>query len=178
MLDCTRSTATQAVSDNIVLSDALGYQALNARAAKETLLNRIQVLEDAQNASKAAINKRRTVERLKGSSNISAQKVDDALAEMQDVRWAVTRCARDDRLTSAAPPTSGTGTRLAPRSARPSHLDQSSRGAPAPFAAGARGRRGRARRVCAHQDHVRAADAQGARGAPAGWAGCWAGRGG
>lgn len=75
----------QAVSDNIVLSDTLGYQALNARAAKETLLNRIQVLEDAQNASKAAINKRRTVERLKGSSNISAQKVDDALAEMQDV---------------------------------------------------------------------------------------------
>jgi hypothetical protein len=53
-------------------------------------LHRIQVLEDAQNASKTAINKRRTVERLKGSSNISTQKVDDAIAEMQDVSvWSV-----------------------------------------------------------------------------------------
>jgi len=72
----------------------LGYQALNARAAKETLLHRIQVLEDAQNASKVAINKRRTVERLKGSSNISAQKVDDAIAEMQDAQDLDTLLAR------------------------------------------------------------------------------------
>ncbi|KAL7421910.1 Vacuolar protein sorting-associated protein 17 [Cryptotrichosporon argae] len=74
----------QAANENVVLSDSLGYQALNARAAKEALVQRAQVLEDAQNATKAAISKRRNVERLKGSSNISASKVDDAIDEMKD----------------------------------------------------------------------------------------------
>lgn len=92
----------QAASENVVLSDSLGYQALNARAAKvsshtntilgpadtgfqDALSQRTQILEDSQNATKNAINKRRNVERMKGSSNINPAKVDDALHEMEDV---------------------------------------------------------------------------------------------
>ena len=100
----------QAVSDNVILSDSLGYQSLNAKSAKvssdrqlssiaketgaepdevdfsqETLNQRTHVLEEAQAASKAAINKRRVVERMKGSSNINPAKVDDALEDMREV---------------------------------------------------------------------------------------------
>jgi hypothetical protein len=78
----------QVASDNVVLSDSLGYQALNARAAKDALLHRTQILEDSQSATKAAINKRRNVERLKGSSNINPGKVDDAISEMEEVSCA------------------------------------------------------------------------------------------
>jgi hypothetical protein len=52
---------------------------------QETLNQRTHVLEEAQAASKAAINKRRVVERMKGSSNINPSKVDDALDDMRDV---------------------------------------------------------------------------------------------
>nr|XP_031862031.1 uncharacterized protein CI109_002444 [Kwoniella shandongensis]KAA5529103.1 hypothetical protein CI109_002444 [Kwoniella shandongensis] len=74
----------QAASENVTLSDSLGYQALNARSAKDALAQRTQLLEDSQTATKAAINKRRNVERLKGSSSINQAKVDDALSEMQE----------------------------------------------------------------------------------------------
>ncbi|WWC90201.1 uncharacterized protein L201_005134 [Kwoniella dendrophila CBS 6074] len=74
----------QAASENVILSDSLGYQALNARAAKDALIQRTTLLEDSQTATKSAINKRRNVERLKGSSKIDPVKVDDALHEMQE----------------------------------------------------------------------------------------------
>ncbi|WVQ64286.1 uncharacterized protein L199_002448 [Kwoniella botswanensis] len=74
----------QAASENVILSDSLGYQALNARAAKDALLQRTTLLEDSQTATKSAINKRRNVERLKGSSKIDPVKVDDALHEMEE----------------------------------------------------------------------------------------------
>ena len=77
----------QASSENVVLSDTLGYQALNARAAKDALIQRTAILEDSQSAIKNAINKRRNVERMKGSSNINPAKVDDAIAEMEEVRF-------------------------------------------------------------------------------------------
>jgi len=52
---------------------------------KDALGQRTQILEDSQTATKNAINKRRNVERLKGSSSINPSKVDDALHEMEDV---------------------------------------------------------------------------------------------
>ena len=52
---------------------------------QDALLHRTQILEDSQSAAKAAINKRRQVERLRGSSNISPLRVDDAIAEMEEV---------------------------------------------------------------------------------------------
>ncbi|KAJ9123924.1 hypothetical protein QFC22_000715 [Naganishia vaughanmartiniae] len=75
----------QAISDNIILSDSLGYQSLHARQAKDTLIHRTQVLEDAQTASKNAIHKRRAVEKLRGNSRIDSSKVDDAIEEMREV---------------------------------------------------------------------------------------------
>lgn len=81
--------AGQAIaSDNVILADSLGYQALNARAAQDALAQRLQILDDAQGATKAAINKRRTVERLKASSSINPAKVDDAIADMDDANLA------------------------------------------------------------------------------------------
>ncbi|OCF34917.1 hypothetical protein I316_03464 [Kwoniella heveanensis BCC8398] len=74
----------QAASENVILSDSLGYQALNARAAKDALVQRTTLLEDSQTATKAAINKRRNLERLKGSSKIDPARVDDAIHEMQE----------------------------------------------------------------------------------------------
>ncbi|WWC67336.1 uncharacterized protein I206_101244 [Kwoniella pini CBS 10737] len=74
----------QAASENVILSDSLGYQALNAKAAKDALVQRTTLLEDSQTATKSAINKRRNVERLKGSSKIDPVKVDDALHEMEE----------------------------------------------------------------------------------------------
>lgn len=77
--------AGQAIaSDNVILADSLAYQALNAKAAQEALQQRLQILDDAQSATKAAISKRRTVERLKASSSINPAKVDDAIADMDD----------------------------------------------------------------------------------------------
>lgn len=85
---------SQIASENIVLHDSLAYQAANARAARDALAQRSQILEDSQSATKVAINKRRNVERLKGSSSINPQKVDDAIAEMEEAT------ALESRLTS------------------------------------------------------------------------------
>jgi hypothetical protein len=49
-------------------------------------LQRSQALEEAQNAAKTTINKRRQIERLKASSNIRPEKVDEALEELEEVR--------------------------------------------------------------------------------------------
>lgn len=63
------------------------YLTSHPNVIQETLYHRTQILEDAQNASKVAINKRRTVERLKGSSKMDPAKVDDALEEMREVSF-------------------------------------------------------------------------------------------
>ncbi|KAI0774461.1 Vps5 C terminal like-domain-containing protein [Fomes fomentarius] len=74
----------QGISECVIIGDSLGYQGLNARSAKETLQQRTGVLEEYQAAVKATISKRRNMERLKASSNISAQRVDEALEEMEE----------------------------------------------------------------------------------------------
>ncbi|KAA1466597.1 hypothetical protein DENSPDRAFT_862583 [Dentipellis sp. KUC8613] len=74
----------QGISECVILSDSLGYQGLNARSAKETLQQRTAVLEEYQAAVKAAISKRRHIERLKASTNIRPERVDEALEEMEE----------------------------------------------------------------------------------------------
>ncbi|KAG9104204.1 Vacuolar protein sorting-associated protein 17 [Ceratobasidium sp. 370] len=74
----------QGLSECVIIGDALGYQGMNAKAAKETLQHRTQVLEDYQSAVKATIAKRRNIERLKASSNIRPDKVDEALEDMEE----------------------------------------------------------------------------------------------
>ena len=100
----------QAASENVVLSDSLGYQALNARAAKDALTQRTQLLEDSHAASKAAITKRRNVERLKGSSNINPAKVDDAIGEMDEVSFGFLALS-PDLVGVVSSPTTGDGIR-------------------------------------------------------------------
>ncbi|KAI0660799.1 Vps5 C terminal like-domain-containing protein [Cubamyces menziesii] len=74
----------QGISECVIIGDSLGYQGLNARSAKETLQQRTAVLEEYQAAVKATISKRRNLERLKASSNINPQRVDEALEEMEE----------------------------------------------------------------------------------------------
>ncbi|KAJ6538532.1 Vps5 C terminal like-domain-containing protein [Mycena vulgaris] len=74
----------QAISECVILGDSLGYQGMNARSAKETLQMRTGVLEEYQAAVKTTISKRRQIERLKGSSNIRPDRVDDALEDMEE----------------------------------------------------------------------------------------------
>ncbi|KAG8925323.1 Vacuolar protein sorting-associated protein 17 [Tulasnella sp. 417] len=74
----------QAASEVVILGDALGYQGLNAKSAKETLQQRTQVLEEYQSAVKASISKRGNIERLKSSSNIRPEQVDEALEELEE----------------------------------------------------------------------------------------------
>ncbi|PIL37328.1 hypothetical protein GSI_01021 [Ganoderma sinense ZZ0214-1] len=74
----------QGISECVIVGDSLGYQGLNARSAKETLQQRTGVLEEYQAAVKATISKRRNMERLKASNNISPQRVDEALEEMEE----------------------------------------------------------------------------------------------
>ncbi|KAG6842035.1 hypothetical protein C0991_003561 [Blastosporella zonata] len=74
----------QAISECVVIGDSLGYQGMNARSAKETLLMRTGVLEEYQQAVKTTISKRRQIERLKASSNIRPDRVDEALEDMEE----------------------------------------------------------------------------------------------
>ncbi|CAE6411601.1 unnamed protein product [Rhizoctonia solani] len=74
----------QSLSECVIVGDTLGYQGLNAKSAKETLAQRTQVLEDYQSAVKATIAKRRQIERLKQSSNIRPEKVDEALEDLEE----------------------------------------------------------------------------------------------
>lgn len=75
----------QAISECVIIGDSLGYQGLNARSAKETLMQRKGVLEEYQAAVKTTISKRRNIERLKASGSIRAERVDEAIEEMEEV---------------------------------------------------------------------------------------------
>ncbi|KAH0839842.1 Vps5 C terminal like-domain-containing protein [Lanmaoa asiatica] len=74
----------QSISECVVVGDTFGYQGMNARSAKEALLQRASVLEEYQTAVKATISKRRNIERLKASSSIRPERVDEALEEMEE----------------------------------------------------------------------------------------------
>ncbi|THG98326.1 hypothetical protein EW026_g3833 [Hermanssonia centrifuga] len=74
----------QGISECVIVGDTLGYQGLNARSAKETLQQRTSVLEEYQTAVKTTISKRRNIERLKASRSIGAEKVDEALQDLQE----------------------------------------------------------------------------------------------
>ena len=75
-----------AISECVIIGDTLGYQGMNSKSAKETLLQRTSVLEEYQAAVKSSISKRRYIERLKSSSSIRPDKVDEALEDLEEVR--------------------------------------------------------------------------------------------
>jgi predicted RNase H-like nuclease (RuvC/YqgF family) len=76
----------ESISECVIIGDTLGYQGMNAKSAKETLQQRTAALEEYQAAVKATISKRRHIERLKASSSIRHDKVDEALEDMEEVR--------------------------------------------------------------------------------------------
>jgi predicted RNase H-like nuclease (RuvC/YqgF family) len=75
----------QALSECVIVGDSFGYQGMNSRSAKETLQQRTGVLEEYQAAVKATISKRRHIERLKASTNIKHERVDEAIEDMEEV---------------------------------------------------------------------------------------------
>lgn len=75
----------ESISECVIIGDTLGYQGMNAKSAKETLQQRTAALEEYQAAVKATISKRRHIERLKASSSIRHDKVDEALEDMEEV---------------------------------------------------------------------------------------------
>lgn len=90
----------QAISDCVILGDSLGYQGMNARSAKETLQMRTGVLEEYQSAVKTTISKRRQIERLKASSNIRPDRVDEAIEEMEEAnRYELILAKRADGIS-------------------------------------------------------------------------------
>ncbi|KAF9513272.1 hypothetical protein BS47DRAFT_1296574 [Hydnum rufescens UP504] len=91
------SDHAHALSESVILGDSFGYQGLNSKSAKariETLQQRSQVLEEFQAAVKHSITKRRQIERLKASSNIRPEKVDEALEELEEATQVESILAR------------------------------------------------------------------------------------
>ncbi|KAF8338828.1 Vps5 C terminal like-domain-containing protein [Cantharellus anzutake] len=76
--------SAEGTSETVILGDSLGYQGMNAKSAKETLQQRSMALEEHQTAVKTAISKRRQIERLKASTNIRPERVDEAVEELKE----------------------------------------------------------------------------------------------
>ncbi|GAC74536.1 membrane coat complex Retromer, subunit VPS5/SNX1 [Moesziomyces antarcticus T-34] len=70
----------------LTLGDAVAYQSINARAAKETMLARNALVEEHHTAQKATVNKKREAEHLKMQRNLRADRVDDALEELHEAQ--------------------------------------------------------------------------------------------
>ena len=82
-------SAAQAINEQVSLGDALAYQSMNARSAKDTLSSRDSIVDEHRSAVKSTISKRRAVEKMKVSSNIKADRVDEALDDLEEVSPAV-----------------------------------------------------------------------------------------
>lgn len=70
----------------LTIGDAVAYQSINARAAKEAMLARNSLVEEHHNAQKATVNKKREAEHLKMQRNLRADRVDDALEELEEAK--------------------------------------------------------------------------------------------
>ncbi|CAG8784874.1 4736_t:CDS:2 [Gigaspora margarita] len=74
---------SQAISEAAALGDFFSYYAVNARIVKETLSNRLRIISEHENAVKETISKKRYMERLKSSTSIKTDKVDEALKDFK-----------------------------------------------------------------------------------------------
>ncbi|PWZ03408.1 hypothetical protein BCV70DRAFT_197619 [Testicularia cyperi] len=70
----------------LTLGDAVAYQSINARAAKEAMLARNALVEEHHNAQKATVAKKRDAEHLKTQRNLRADRVDDALEDLEEAK--------------------------------------------------------------------------------------------
>ncbi|GBB85550.1 hypothetical protein RclHR1_12040002 [Rhizophagus clarus] len=72
----------QAISESAILGDFFSYYAINSHVVKETLANRLRIISEHDDAVKNTISKRRYIERLKSSTNIKSDKVNEALEDL------------------------------------------------------------------------------------------------
>ncbi|CAG8467213.1 6306_t:CDS:2 [Acaulospora morrowiae] len=92
---------SQAVSEASAMGDFFSYYAANAHVVKETLTNRLRIISEHDNAVKSTISKRRNIERLKSSTSIKSDKVDEALEDLDEAKYyEQTLDARAKRVTN------------------------------------------------------------------------------
>ncbi|PKY07265.1 vacuolar protein sorting-associated protein vps17, partial [Aspergillus campestris IBT 28561] len=85
--------AVQATAEATTLEDPLGYHSSDAFIVKETLTNRHILLRDLLQAQQATHSKRAAADRLKVSSSVRPDKVDEAINALEDAQ------TREDYLT-------------------------------------------------------------------------------
>ncbi|CAG8527588.1 3898_t:CDS:2 [Funneliformis mosseae] len=73
----------QAISEVATLGDFFSYYSINSHVVKETLTNRLRIISEHDESVKTTISKRRYIERLKSSTSIKSDKVDEALEELE-----------------------------------------------------------------------------------------------
>lgn len=74
----------QANATALVLGDSLAYEVVEARSAKDALLQRQYNIDELRNSIKTTINKRRTIEKLRASGNIKPERVNEALDDLEE----------------------------------------------------------------------------------------------
>ncbi|KAJ8296205.1 Vacuolar protein sorting-associated protein 17 [Rhodotorula toruloides] len=78
--------AVQSIQEQITLGDMFVYQSANAKSAKETLSGRDAVADEHRQAVKSSISKRRNIEKLKSASSLRADKVNEALEDLDEAQ--------------------------------------------------------------------------------------------
>ncbi|EFP78282.1 uncharacterized protein PGTG_04238 [Puccinia graminis f. sp. tritici CRL 75-36-700-3] len=88
-----------AVGYLVTLSDGLSWCSVSAKAAKDVLRNRAGVLHEHYTSVKKSIEKRRLIERIK-STNVSSERVESALEELEEAKKAEETIAQKAMLIS------------------------------------------------------------------------------
>ncbi|GAA5847878.1 hypothetical protein JCM9279_006681 [Rhodotorula babjevae] len=78
--------AAQSTNEQVTLGDVFFYQSANAKSAKDTLSGRDAVVEEHRRAVKSSIAKRREIEKLRSSSSLKADRVSEALEELDEAQ--------------------------------------------------------------------------------------------
>ncbi|BGP37539.1 Vacuolar protein sorting-associated protein 17 [Rhodotorula kratochvilovae] len=78
--------AAQSTNEQVSLGDVFFYHSANAKAAKDTLSGRDAVVDEHRRAVKASIAKRREIEKLRSSSSLKADRVNEALEELDEAQ--------------------------------------------------------------------------------------------
>lgn len=68
----------------LVMGDSLAYEAVEARSAKDALLQRQYNIDELRNSIKSTINKRRNIEKLRSGGSIKPERVNEALDDLED----------------------------------------------------------------------------------------------
>jgi len=78
--------AAQATAEATTIGDPLHYHSLDAETVKEILTNRQILMRELIQAQDTTRNKLQATDRIKGSSNVRREKVDDAISSLEEAR--------------------------------------------------------------------------------------------